>query len=710
MRWAHWAQAAVVVALVTAAIIVGAVFGPETALAQTVSPSPAVPSAGKVYKVTPYNASTCVAAAVSGSRDDLSAIGANVQLSSFSGRRAQLIRVSAASGGGYKLQPVNAMDYDGCLTAEGFGRSQNVSVESWGSEPTQRWTFVSNGDGTITVAAASKSGYALDLNTSGTAAGTNVQLHTSNGSGAQKFLFYEVTSGAMNAAMDSNAGNSGLYIDTSASSGPSFASIPSGPKYVPNGSASPLGKKTGWFVGVGNGASATATYSNVGTFNGEPVSVQVRVYSCTKPTADLDWGSVIDWAKLNFGGRTSLLVFPERFSGEFAMFNLACVNYEFKFYKTNGGSPSAPITVGTSYFSATDLDQMGNAQEWAASVTPASGAYVQSNNYIMSGPLSWNGGSVADAFYAIKAWLGSEDYGEGTVTFKYTQQSSITVRVGTTGYEMGFNMVFKAPYAVPAPATVNYYADGSLAWSTTVAANTTVGSASDIMATAEAKAKKGGCSFSGWFEDSACTRSFQSRTLASGATLDLYGYSYAAVVYHSDGTEVHTENARFGSTVVPSRIAEAKATKPDCSGFYGWYTDPACTKPYTAAKLSSGVDLYGRNAVVVSYGLTDAAAGLFFGQAVCSDRELTVPADPISDLPDAYRGWYGDSVVFGSPAVSPVYIRDGTVRTVVPSDGVYAVRAPGRGDALMKSAKITRTGTVYVDWEASIYDGFETSR
>lgn len=706
-RIAPRALALAMAAAVAAAAMAGILLSPGEAHAQSVSQNPTTPVAGKVYKITPGNAQTCVAAAVPGNRDDLSNVGRNVQLASFSGRRSQLVKVTAANGGGYRLQPVGALDAGGCLTAEGFGRSQNVSVEAWSGKATQKWKFAANGDGTVTVTAATNSGYALDLAQSGTAAGTNVQLHTNNGSGAQRFLFYEVSSGALLGSADDNSGNSGLYINTAASSGPTFTSAPTAPKYVGSVTGTPLGNKSGWFVGVDNGGSVTATYSNVGTYNGEPVSVQVRIHSCTKPAADLAWQDVIAWTRANCGGRTSHVVFPNRFSGEFSMFNLATMSFEFRFYKTAGGSPSYPINVGTSYFSATDLDQMEPTQEWAASLTPTSAAYVEQGSTIMSGPISWNGGSVADAYYGTGSWLGSDDHGEGTVTFKYSNQSVIGVRVGSTNCEMGFNLVFKAPYAVPVPATVDYYCDGAKVWSTTVAANTTVTTESAIMATARALAAKPGCSFEGWFADAACTSRFGSSYLQSGSKLTLYGYNSATVSYYSDGALVHSEQARYGTTLAPSAAARSKAEKADCSGFDGWYADASCSRPYSPATVTGATSLYGRNAVRIDYDLTDRAKSYFDGKTAFADRAMTRPADPLADVPPAYEGWYGDAVTFASPSLSPVYVEDGAVRTLTASEGVYAVRDPGRGDVAMLRAKATQSRTVYIGWSLSTYDGFE---
>jgi len=67
----------------------------------------------------------------------------------------------------------------------------NVQIWTYSSGAAkQKWNIVANADGSFKLVNPN-SGKALDVNHSGTTNGTNVQIHTDNGSGAQKWMLIQ---------------------------------------------------------------------------------------------------------------------------------------------------------------------------------------------------------------------------------------------------------------------------------------------------------------------------------------------------------------------------------------------------------------------------------------------------------------------------------------------------------------------------------------
>ncbi|WP_446673433.1 RICIN domain-containing protein [Paenibacillus wuxiensis] len=94
----------------------------------------------------------------------------------------------------YKLINVNsgkALDVQGSGAANGT----NVQIYSDNGSAAQRWTVYRNQDGTYKLINA-VSAKALDVTSSGTGDGTNVQIWDDNGSGAQKWSFIRNTDGS----------------------------------------------------------------------------------------------------------------------------------------------------------------------------------------------------------------------------------------------------------------------------------------------------------------------------------------------------------------------------------------------------------------------------------------------------------------------------------------------------------------------------------
>jgi len=98
------------------------------------------------------------------------------------------------SGGTYKLINVNS---NKALDVSGAGTTPGTNVQIWtdNGSGAQKWTIYRNADGSYKLINVN-SALALDVASAGTANGTNVQVWTDNGSGAQKWNIIQNADGS----------------------------------------------------------------------------------------------------------------------------------------------------------------------------------------------------------------------------------------------------------------------------------------------------------------------------------------------------------------------------------------------------------------------------------------------------------------------------------------------------------------------------------
>lgn len=188
----------------------------------------------------------------------------------------------------------------------------------------------------------------------------------------------------------------------------------------------------------------------------------------------------------------------------------------------------------------------------------------------------------------------------------------------------------------------------------------------------------------------------------------------APVRYYADGSNapVYTDYVTWDDTYQVNGDATKAATRSDCAGLDGWYLGSFGSSKYSPkAPGSSGMNLYAKNWVDVRYAVTDTSyqrnhpnKAYYLDKArktkVTSDSQI-LPADSTKQF------HYGDTVTFGK-GKTLYYKRQGKVRALDPSDGVYAT--PDATGDLFVSSPIYQSTTVYVDWtNASHYDGVYSS-
>lgn len=153
-----------------------------------------------------------------------------------------------------------------------------------------------------------------------------------------------------------------------------------------------------------------------------------------------------------------------------------------------------------------------------------------------------------------------------------------------------------------------------------------------------------------------------------------------------------------------------------CSGFYGWYYDAACKKPWANGVISAAtvgtngkLNLYARNKVIVDYKPTTHARNIAAGRDTYTDSDMTTPGS-IEDVPEAWEGWCNDKVPAKLPATTRLYLSDaGEVRRLTCAEGLYAADyASGDKPILIAPGNhpATKSFTYYIDWDDQSYDGF----
>lgn len=181
--------------------------------------------------------------------------------------------------------------------------------------------------------------------------------------------------------------------------------------------------------------------------------------------------------------------------------------------------------------------------------------------------------------------------------------------------------------------------------------------------------------------------------------------SHTTVRYFIDGeaTPCFEENVERDTLhVVPETVWKI-AEKPLCAGVDGWYRDSAYTRHYEGGfNEQESVDLYAFNRVDLSYKPTDRSFSQTVEHRYYLDRGLTVPFIEDEALPPGTRHRFGERVVFARGKT--VWFEDmGWVREMPCASGAFA-NAQGSG-AIMRSGRLSRNTTVYLDWIIPSYDG-----
>lgn len=150
-------------------------------------------NATDTYKISNYNSGKYLTAA-NGARN-----GSNLQQENAADILAQKWKISRNSNGSYTIKSaINenfVIDLNACNTANGT----NIHIWESNKSVAQQWNIIKTTpiaiagktveDGTYTLVSGVSSSMALDINAASKANGANAQIWTSNGTGAQKFVF-----------------------------------------------------------------------------------------------------------------------------------------------------------------------------------------------------------------------------------------------------------------------------------------------------------------------------------------------------------------------------------------------------------------------------------------------------------------------------------------------------------------------------------------
>lgn len=178
-----------------------------------------------------------------------------------------------------------------------------------------------------------------------------------------------------------------------------------------------------------------------------------------------------------------------------------------------------------------------------------------------------------------------------------------------------------------------------------------------------------------------------------------------AVRFFADGEAdpCYTLKVRKNDPFSIPQIAMRTALKPNCSGLDGWYKDPSYQEKFVdGAALTTDLDLYARNKVDLTYQSTDRSESAdpmreyYFDEALCHVASIQ------DALPSDEHYYYGDRANF-KLGKTLWYSDVGKTRRLDCTSGVYAdAKASGTP---MRSARLVRNTTVYVDWIPLGYDG-----
>jgi len=155
----------------------------------TVAPAPAPVLTEGVYTISPKCAPGLVLDVANGSTSD----GANVQIWAYNDTPSQTFRVVSAGNGYYRIINVETGK---ALDVAGAGKTSGTNVWMYGQNSTdaQLWKAVVTGDsdGAVYLVSACNNLY-LDILGAANTSGANVQVFTGNQTNAQKFFFRSVT-------------------------------------------------------------------------------------------------------------------------------------------------------------------------------------------------------------------------------------------------------------------------------------------------------------------------------------------------------------------------------------------------------------------------------------------------------------------------------------------------------------------------------------
>lgn len=106
-----------------------------------------------------------------------------------------LLTSGGTGGGGAKTGPVTLVQLGKCVDVNNSGTANGTKIQVWGCNGTgaQQWTLP--GDGTVRAL-----GKCLDVTSAGTASGTKIQLWDCNGTGAQQWTYVSGTQALRNPA------------------------------------------------------------------------------------------------------------------------------------------------------------------------------------------------------------------------------------------------------------------------------------------------------------------------------------------------------------------------------------------------------------------------------------------------------------------------------------------------------------------------------
>ena len=225
---------------------------------------------------------------------------------------------------------------------------------------------------------------------------------------------------------------------------------------------------------------------------------------------------------------------------------------------------------------------------------------------------------------------------------------------------------------------------------------------------------KPSCVFKGWY--SAASGGELVGGVGDAVTIDRDTTCYARweqlakVSYFVDGASalVYEEEVPAGTAYAAASEAAAKGRKDGCAGFDGWYVDVACTHRYVdgAALPASGMALYGRNEVTLSYAPADKTRELVDQRACFVDEALSVPLAAGAPLPPSQTLHYGDRVSLTRGA--SIWFEDrGRAREAVCDPGAYATSEATGTPA--RTIKLTGNTVAYLKWRVSAYDGIALS-
>lgn len=220
---------------------------------------------------------------------------------------------------------------------------------------------------------------------------------------------------------------------------------------------------------------------------------------------------------------------------------------------------------------------------------------------------------------------------------------------------------------------------------------------------------RSGYRFVGWYDAKAggglVGQPGDSIVVSANSTCYAQWQQLTVVSYFVDGssTPVFTETVDSGTAYNVNPEAAVKATKADCSGFDGWYSNSSYSSAYADGASVSGfaLNLYGRNKVTLSYSTTTRSCILDPNYEFYADENMTEPATAENIYPPSRQYWYGDSVTFVSGLHA--YFVDASDLRTLSSGGVYA-NAAATGSPMV-SAALTRDSVAYVDWPWTTYDG-----